>query len=217
MKKLVPISVTVTLFTLVLVLLYTLYLERNINRVVLVLPQTLSSIQSIETNTTRTEAELSGLLNTTRHIAIAEQKAQDDQLHTVQLLETKTYMVLDDTDLTVKQIGALAPILADSIQTTTQDVHVDLDRGQHLMEAATDDLSSPSIHITLDNMEKASENFVQVTHNTIGVTQDMHEETNMLVSKTRDAMKPENKAKSILKFFISSTLTGAELFYYLSH
>ena len=224
MRKWTPESVMITLLRVVLVpvlaalfvlLLYSIRLVRHLDAETGVMDGALKSVQAIETNTTRTEAELSGLLNTTRHIAIDERNAQDKQLETVQELSTKTYSLLDDADNMVKQVSNLVPILADSIKNTTDDARVTMYSSQRLMEAATDDLSGPAIKDTLASIQDSSKNTAEVTKNMIGVTDDIHTETSLLVGKTKDAMKPRNKAISVLKFMLDGTLTGSELYYYI--
>lgn len=142
---------------------------------------TLSSIQNIETNTTRTEAEMAGLLNTTRHIALEEQKAQQQQLQTVQELSTKAYALLDDADQTIKSVGEIPPTVAEAIKSTSEDLHLTLYSSQRLMESATDDLSSPSIKGTMENMQDATKNTASATQNLADTTKDIkdyvHRET----------------------------------------
>lgn len=77
-------------------------------------------------------------------------------------------------------------------------------------QAATDDLSDPSIKATLANMNRT-------TFEVAGVATDAHTETTLLVGKTQDAFKPKNKALTILEMLVGNTVTGAELFYYLRH
>ena len=105
MKKLVQISVIITLFTTSILAIYLILLVVKVERAARVLvpklDATLISVQAIETNTTRTEAELSGLLNETRHIATDERAAQQDQLMMVKQLSTKVYMLVDDADAAV--------------------------------------------------------------------------------------------------------------------
>ena len=68
----------------------------------------IGSVQSIELNTTRTEAEMAGLLNTTRQIAISERAAQRQQLAQVQALAVQSALLLNDADRAVEQLGAAA-------------------------------------------------------------------------------------------------------------
>lgn len=139
------------------------------------------SIQAIETNTTRTEAELSGLLNTTRHIAIQERDAQEKQLYMIQVLATKAYSVLDDTDQTVKQVGAVAPVIAESVRDITDDTQATLKSSQRVMEAATDDLSSPAIKLSMERVQDSATSTAEATQNLADASKDIkdyvHRET----------------------------------------
>lgn len=135
----------------------------------------MQNIQAIETNTTRTEAEMAGLLNTTRHIAIAEEKAQEQQIQSVQELTTKAYALLDDADQTVKGMGEISPAVAEAIKSTSEDLHSTLYSSQRLMESATDDISSPSIKGTMDNLQEASKNTATTTQNIADTTKDIKE------------------------------------------
>lgn len=188
MSKIREITVTITYMVFCILAIYFVLLVKDIRVLVLhadsMIPQvnsTLSSIQAIETNTTRTEAELSGLLNTTRHIALAEQKSQDDQLQQIRLLSIKAGMMIDDADVTIKQIGQVAPYVALAVQNTSDDIHTTLYSSQRLIEATTDDVSSPSIRQTMDNIQEASKNTVETTSNVDAATKDIkdyiHRET----------------------------------------
>lgn len=193
MKTWDPESVYHTLRTLVLVPVlvlgvYAAILVRDLRGVIPKVNKTLQdtqvalqSVQAIETNTTRTEAEMAGLLNTTRHIAIEEQKAQALQLQTLQELSTKAYALLDDADQTVKSVGEIPPTVAEAIKSTSEDIHLTLYSSQRLMEAATDDLSSPSIKTTMENMQDATKNTASATQNLADTTKDIkdyvHRET----------------------------------------
>lgn len=141
----------------------------------------LSNVQAIELNTTRTEAELSGLLNTTRHIAMQERQSQAEQLRAMQTLMVKGYMVLDDLDQTVKQVGAVAPVVSESIQDVSQDVQLTLRSSQKLLEATTDDLSSPAIKLSMERVQDAAQHTAETTQNLADATKDIkdyvHRET----------------------------------------
>lgn len=117
-----------------------------------------------------------------------------------------------------QHLDANQAALAVSLERDSDDLHVELTQDVHpaiqnltLAEnAALADLSDPSIKSTLANIQVAS-------LETSGVAKDVHTETSLLVGKTQDAFKPKNKALTILQMLIGNTVTGAELFYYLSH
>src|SRR6202043_2435548 len=105
------------------------------------------SVQAIETNTTRTEAELAGLFNTTRHIALDEHKSQAQQLADVHALTVSASKLLDDADVSVKQLGKAAqnldtvgPAVTSAVQNTSKQLQDTLGMSQNMMKAATLDL-----------------------------------------------------------------------------
>lgn len=180
-------SVYYTLLSLVLVplfvlLVYLVQVTRSIPPLLIKVDNTLSDAQSalvsvhdIEMNTTRTESEMAGLLNTTRHIAVAEEKAQEKQLQTVQELSTKAYALLDDADQTVKSVGEIPPTVAEAIKETSEDLHTSLYSSQRMLEAATDDLSSPSIKTSMENLQDATKSTASATQNVADATKDIKE------------------------------------------
>lgn len=179
MKKLVQISVIITLCTTSILAIYLILLVVKVERAARVLvpklDATLISVQAIETNTTRTEAELSGLLNETRHIATDERAAQQDQLMMVKQLSTKVYMLVDDADAAVKNLGEVAPNLTESIQYTTRDVHNTMVDSQELLQAATKQISDPSIGKAIDNMDMATLHTANATANVDATTKDIRD------------------------------------------
>jgi len=179
MKKLVQISIVLTLCATSILAIYLILLVVKVEKAMLVLvphlDATLISVQGIETNTTRTEAELSGLLNETRHIAIDEHKAQQDQLMMVQQLSTKVYMLINDADAAVQNLGEVAPNLTDSIKFTTNDIHKTMVSSQELLQAATKQMSDPSISKALDNVDMASMHTANATANLDATTADIRD------------------------------------------
>jgi hypothetical protein len=105
--------------------------------------------------------------------------------------------------------GNMATVAA-SFQSTANDLHPALVNFADAGKFAARDLNSPLIDDSLANMNRAS-------FEAAGAVTDVHAETTLLVGKTRDAFKPKNKALTILQMVIGNTVTGAELFYYLSH
>lgn len=103
----------------------------------------LDSVQAIETNTTRTEAELSGLLNTTRHIAEQERASQVEQLRQVSVLILRAQTVLTDVDAAVKsanadeqRLGVVLEQASASIARTSDDTHVLLSNAAQSVDPA---------------------------------------------------------------------------------
>lgn len=192
MTKWTRISVMITLWTMTILAIYMIILVDSlkttshdigdhVNFTLSQMDTALSNVQAIELNTTRTEAELSGLLNTTRHIAMQERQSQAEQLRAMQTLMVKGYMVLDDLDQTVKQVGAVAPVVSESIQDVSRDVQLTLRSSQKLLEATTDDLSSPAIKLSMERVQDAAQHTAETTQNLADATKDIkdyvHRET----------------------------------------
>lgn len=188
MKNMVYGSVIITLLTLVLVLCKFYILMSDVDRMIptvnstlLQVQSTLASVQTIETNTTRTEAELAGLLNTTRHIALSERDQEAKQFVAVQQLSTDAFQLVNDADAAVKNLGDVAPNLTESIQHMTSDVHNTMVSSQALMGAATLTISSPAIAQTEVAAMEAAQHTAIATQNLADTTQDIkvyvHRET----------------------------------------
>lgn len=71
-------------------------------------------------------------------------------------------------------------------------------------------LSDPAIRDSIDNLAK-------VTDNIAGATADVHTETSLLVAKTRDALTPEAKWKTLVKAVLGNAVTAVEIWYYFTH
>lgn len=89
----------------------------------------LDAVKAIEVNTTRTEAELAGLLNVTRQVALDERKATAAQLAQVAAIGSSTNQlirhadaVLDDVDLTITGAGVDEVRIAKLLDQTTASV-----------------------------------------------------------------------------------------------
>lgn len=115
----------------------------------------------------------------------------------------QTREVLNHADMNVTAVSQ-------SFEDAANDLHPALMSFAQAGQNAADDLASPAIKDSLSNIDRA-------TLETAGTATDVHAETTLLVGKTRDAFKPKNKALTILQMVIGNTVTGAELFYYLSH
>jgi hypothetical protein len=135
---------------------------------------TLASVQAIETNTTRTEAELAGLLNETRHIAIDERAAQQAQLAQVADIGRRTRILLDDADNAVKAVGTMAPAVRDSVSGISVDAHATAIASQSLLTAATADLSDPAIRQSEADAAVAARNLAIASQQTAMAMTDLH-------------------------------------------
>ena len=117
------------------------------------LSASLDSIQAIETNTTRTKAELAGLLNETRHIAIDERKAQADQLKAVSGIAIRTNALLDAATTAVNRISDVSPHVEAAVDSIGLDVHETLLASQETLQAATSDLNAPELRDTMVKLD----------------------------------------------------------------
>jgi hypothetical protein len=135
--------------------------------------QALSDVHAIEVNTTRTEAELAGLLNSTRHIAETERAAAVQQSKSIQELIGHADQVLQDVDHTVLAAGSdeaqLQQLLVQStasINNITQDTHTVL-----VNAAAT--LDPAPIQASLANVVQSTEHINQATQDAAATMVDV--------------------------------------------
>jgi hypothetical protein len=170
----------------------------------------LVSVQAIETNTTRTEAELAGLLNQTRHIAEDEHKAQQQQLADVHSLTVRAGKLLDDADVSVQQLGdsaksldAVGPAVVNSLQTTTQQLQDTLGMGQNMLKAATLDLLDPNIQKSMDNLASATDGAKVATQQAAATMTSVHSAVDYEIAELE---KPVKKVKVAVLFI--ATLAG---------
>jgi hypothetical protein len=111
---------------------------------------------------------------------------------------------------TLKSTQILSDRASESLTQTTaalQPVIVDL---AVAAKGAAETMNDPSIHATAVEMHVAAQEFA-------GMATDGHEETGILVAQTKKAVAPQSKLLTVLKFLGGSTVTVAELYYYLSH
>lgn len=170
MKALERILIAFLLAVLIAVAIEFFFLFRALAHEVPAVDKTLIAVQAVEVNTTRTEAELAGLLNATRHIALDEQKAQQDQLAAVQQLAARSSRLVDDADVAVKEfgdsaqaLGAIGPSVEAAVGGLQADSHDTLEASQDLLRQATADLADSSIHESLNNVDSATANVAQAT------------------------------------------------------
>jgi hypothetical protein len=170
----------------------------------------LVSIQAIETNTTRTEAELAGLLNTTRHIALEEQKAQNQQLEAIQKLNDRAILLLDDTDKGVQQftssmqsLGLIAPAVNQSVTRIADSSTALLDTSKGMVQAATDDLSDPNLHQAVNDLAASSGQLKVATTEGAATMTSVHKAVDYEIA---ELMKPVKKVKVAILFM--ATVAG---------
>jgi len=179
-------------------------------------PIVVASLQAIQTDTTRTEAEMAGVLNATRKAVLTPQQ--------IKSLVDKSSLVLDNTnksivhlDDVITEITAVVPTVNQSVIRITNDadgiangVQPILSNAAEASSAVVGLASDPSIHESLTHIDT-------LTAEAAGVATDAHTETGLLVARTREAFKPENKFLSILKLVGGGTISAAEFYYYITH
>jgi hypothetical protein len=166
----------------------------------------LDSMKAIETNTTRTEAEMSGLLNTARHMAMDEHVAETRQIARADALSARAETLLIDADVTMKhldasavQLGTIGVTANDAIANIALDTHLTLGDTQKALQAATADLSDPALKQSLAHIGEASENLAFATKEASGAMKDVHQATTYEV---KQIMAPISKAKAISLFAV---------------
>jgi hypothetical protein len=182
MTKIREISVIVTVWIVTIFVTLLILLVLRVEVLVPKVSKALDNIQAMETNTTRTEAELAGLLDITRHIALDEKKAQQQQLADIHTLTIKGGKLLDDADDSVKKLGdaadslnTLSPAVVAAIQDNSVQLQDTLGMGQNMLKAATLDLLDPNIQKSMDNIQSATNYAANSTANLDATTHDIRE------------------------------------------
>lgn len=118
--------------------------EQNVGIIADALQRALNRLGDIETNTTRTEAEMAGLLNQTRHSMMTPAQTKE--------LVDRAANLMDNANLSVIRLGEAAdslrgigPTAQGAIAQAAQDVHQSAQQTTAMMKAATDDLADPAL------------------------------------------------------------------------
>lgn len=192
MTKMVQMSVVITLFGVILVIGYTIKLIKSISDEIPSVHIALVAIPAIETDTRRTEQEMSGLLNTTRQIMVQERDSQKTQLADIQRIDNNAVALLQDADVatrqfavSMKQLGDVAPVLSGAIEDVRGDVHGTLTGSQSLMVAATQDLNNPDIQKALFHVNESSGNVAIATQNLADTTKDIKDYVHLETTPVR--------------------------------
>jgi hypothetical protein len=164
----------------------------------------LDNIQAMETNTTRTEAEMAGLLNETRHIAKDEREAETKQLARADELSARIKTLLIDADKTMKhldvsavQLGTIGLATNDAVGKIALDVHETMGAAQLTLHAATADLDDPALKESVQHIAEASEHLAVATKEASGAMSDVHKATTYEVQQI---MAPVSKIKVVVLF-----------------
>lgn len=154
----------------------------------------LDDVHNIELETQRTEAEMAGLLNQSRHAMLteAQQKA----------LVASTQRVLADSDTSVVKLGSaidslsqIAPAVTLSVDQMGADAHGLLGASTEAVNAARDDFTSPELKDALIQVDASAKNTAAVTGEAAGTMKKVHEGVDYEVALLE---KPASKVKLII-------------------
>jgi hypothetical protein len=140
----------------------------------------LGDLHNIQVDTTRTEAEMAGLLNQTRHSMLTPDQTKE--------LVDRAANLMDNANLSVIRLGEAAdslrgipPTVQGAIQQIAVDAHNTMGASQKAMEAAAADLQDPAISEAAGNVEQSSLQVAIATKNVADTTGDIkayvHRET----------------------------------------
>lgn len=181
-----------------------IYLTIEVRLVEPKIVDTLNSVQAVETNTVRTEAEASGLLDTVRHIALTEQKATEQQILQAQTIGTQVNQLLSHADTVVTDLDAVSKnastdeqqldvVLA---QTATSVVEV-RQRSDKVLDNAILDLDPKPIQVAEANLTIATDNLAKTSENTAAITAKAKQGVDFEVDQL---MKPVQKINTVILF-----------------
>jgi hypothetical protein len=139
-----------------------------------------TDVHNIQVDTTRTEAEMAGLLNATRHSMLTPAQTKE--------LVDRAANLMDNANLSVIRLGEAAdslrgipPTVQGAIQQIAQDAHNTMTSGKTMLDAAAADLSDPAIKQSIENVQEASKQTAAATRNVADTTADIkayvHRET----------------------------------------
>jgi hypothetical protein len=186
--------------TLLLVLLgvVTLRFEIRVERV-------LASVSAIETNTTRLEAEASGLLNASRQVILAERSASAEQIKQIDLISKQTSALIEhadaavtDFDLAAKQslVGAATDEadLSALLRQSTISLRQVGDNANLLLENATTAIDASQTKEAMANVVTATQSLAAATGDAQATMASVRKGVEYEVS---ELMKPVKKVKVV--------------------
>jgi hypothetical protein len=127
----------------------------------------LLDIHAIQTDTTRTEAEMAGLLNQTRHSMMTPAQTAELVGEASQLIRSAT-AATDEMGAAANSLKGIAPTAEGAISQLADDSHA-------AMIEATADLRDPSIQLTTAGLARTAENTAETTKNLADTTADIKE------------------------------------------
>jgi hypothetical protein len=168
----------------------------------------LAGVQAIEVNTTRTEAEMSGLLNTVRHIALDERAQANTQLAAARDLTSRGSRLLDDADAAVRhldasavELGTIAPVTNEAIKGIAADAHETLGAGTETLKAASTDLADPALKDAIVQVDTSAQNAATATSEAAGTMKSIHRGVDYEVAMI---VKPASKVKTTVLVIASA-------------
>jgi hypothetical protein len=144
--------------------------------------------------------------------AIAKNSAQATLTLNTDLIKVGT--LLDKGNNTLGDLDFAVTQMSENMTSDVNQTVVSLRPAiQNLVSAsagAADAMNDPAIKATLANMQSASGQVV-------GIAEDAHTESSLVVAQTRQAFKPKNKFLAVLQMLGGGAVTAAEGFYYFTH
>lgn len=167
------------------------------------LEQALGSVQAIEINTVRLEAEASGLLNASRQVVLTERQASDAQIKQIGQIGAQTTALikhadetLGDLDDAAKQTLAGAAVdeqqLAGLLSQTTGSIQEATQRSNTLLDNAAQVLDATDTHAAMSNIVTATDNVQKATADAASAMATVRKGVEYEVAQL---MKPVRKVK----------------------
>lgn len=134
----------------------------------------LVDVHAIETNTTRLEAEASGLLNTSRQVVLVERSAAAEQIKQIDLISKQTTALIEHADATVTDLDSAVKQTLAGAATDEADVSTLLrqtatslrevgDRTNMLLESATTAIDVDDAHKAMADVATSTQNLAAAT------------------------------------------------------
>jgi hypothetical protein len=165
----------------------------------------LASVSAIETNTTRLEAEASGLLNASRQVILAERSASAEQIKQIDLISKQTSALIEhadaavtDFDLAAKQslVGAATDEadLSALLRQSTISLRQVGDNANLLLENATTAIDASQTKEAMANVVTATQSLAAATEDAQATMASVRKGVEYEVS---ELMKPVRKVKVV--------------------
>ncbi len=131
--------------------------DAKLDKVLEALPPAIDDIHNIQVDTTRTEAEMAGLLNQTRRSLLTPEQTKE--------LVDRAANLMDNANESVIRLGAAAqslegigPTTQGAIAQTAQDIHITAGDAEQAIDTITKEAGDPAIHETLTHVEGVAGN-----------------------------------------------------------